>query len=195
METKMIAANSEETVWKRITSDLNKDNSPLEYHVLIYHDVKKVQLDIDIDPGGSFESGFESTTLSAVVPDLHEFKFSIHHHDLVDMVSKLFGMQDVIIGYPEFDNKLIIKTNDAVKIKNIFSDEKTREIFHSLRRFTLHTGSRNIGDTDNKEDFVELTIDRGVLDLDELRRIYKAFVTMLIAIDTVIKDDIIRKAV
>jgi len=187
----MIAANSEETVWKRITSDLNKDSSPLEYHVLIYHDVKKVQLDIDIDPGGGFESGFESTTLSAVVPDLHEFKFSIHHEDLIDMVGKLFGMQDIIIGYPEFDDKLIIKTNDAVKIKNIFSDKKTRQIFQSLRGFTLHTGSRNIGDTDNKEDFVELTIDRGVLDMEELRKIYAAFVNVLIAIDTVVKSDII----
>ena len=191
METKMIAANSEETVWKRITSDLSKDNSPLEYHVLIYHDVKKVQLDIDIDPGGGFESGFESTTLSAVIPHLRQFKFSIHHEDIVDMVGKLFGMQDVVIGYPEFDDKLIIKTNDVVKIKNIFSDEKMREIFQSLRGFTLHTGSRNIGDTDNKEDFVELTIDRGVLDMDELRKIYTAFVTMLIAIDTVIKNDTI----
>jgi hypothetical protein len=191
METKMIAANSEETVWKRITSDLSKDSSPLEYHVLIYHDVKKVQLDIDIDPGGGFESGFESTTLSAVVPDLHEFKFSIHHEDLIDMVGKLFGMQDIIIGYPEFDDKLIIKTNDAVKIKNIFSDKKTRQIFQSLRGFTLHTGSRNIGDTDNKEDFVELTIDRGVLDMEELRKIYAAFVNVLIAIDTVVKSDII----
>jgi len=191
METKMIAANSEETVWKRITSDLSKDSSPLEYHVLIYHDVKKVQLDIDIDPGGGFESGFESTTLSAVVPDLHEFKFSIHHEDLIDMVGKLFGMQDIIIGYPEFDDKLIIKTNDAVKIKNIFSDKKTRQIFQSLKGFTLHTGSRNIGDTDNKEDFVELTIDRGVLDMEELRKIYAAFVNVLIAIDTVVKSDII----
>ena len=191
METKMIAANSEETVWKKITADLERNDPPLQYHVLIYHDVKKVQLDIDVDPGGGFESGFESTTLTAVVPHLYGFKFSIHHEDLIDKVGKLFGMQDIIIGYPEFDNKLIIKTNDGDKVRDIFSDEGIRQMFQSLRGFSLHTGSRNIGDTDNKEDFVELMIDRGVLDLEELRRIYTAFVSMLIAIDTVMKNDII----
>ena len=195
METKMIAANSEETVWKRITADLDKDNPPLQYHVLIYHDVKKVQLDIDIDPGGGFESGFESTSLTAIVPHLHGFKFSIHHEDFIDKVGKLFGMQDVIVGYPEFDDKLIVKTNDAEKIKDVFAEESARGLFQRLTGFVLHTGSRNIGDSDDKEDYVELMIDRGVLDLSELRKIYTAFVNILMAIDVVIKNDVIKDIV
>src|ERR1700744_1084968 len=154
METKMIAANSEETVWKRITADFHRDDFPLQYHVLIYHDVKKVQLDIDIDPGGGFESGFESTTLTAVVPHLQGFKFALHHEDFLGRVGKLFGMQDVKTGYPEFDKKLIIKTNDVAKVKAVFSDEAVRKVFQSKTAFTLHTDSRSINDTDNKEDFI-----------------------------------------
>jgi hypothetical protein len=189
METKMIAANSEETVWKRITADLTTENPPLEYHVLIYHDVHKIQLDIDIDPGGGFESGFETTTLTAVVPDLNGFKFALHHQDFVDIIGKFFGMEDKEIGYPEFDNKMIIKTNDATKTRNIFADATARQLFQSLSAFTVYTGSRNINNTNSKEDFLEFEIDRGLIDIIELRGIYAAFVTILTAIESTMKTE------
>jgi hypothetical protein len=190
METKMIAANNEETVWKRITADLTKENPPLQYHVLIYHDIHKIQLDIDIDPGGGFESGFETTTLTAVVPDLNGFRFALHHEDFLDTIGKFFGLEDKEIGYAEFDNAVIIKTNDVVKTKNIFSDKSARQLFQSLSAFTLHTDTRNINeDTDIKEDFLAFEIDRGILDIIELRRIYTAFAAVLIAIESLVKSN------
>ncbi|HTB51844.1 MAG TPA: hypothetical protein VK718_03640 [Ferruginibacter sp.] len=185
METKMIAANTEETVWKKITADLAVDNPPLEYHVVIYQDAKKVFLDIDIDPGGGFESGYESTMLRASLPDLEGFKFALHHENFIDKVGKLFGMQDVVIGYPEFDKELIIKTNDAIKVKSIFKDKSARQVFQSLSEFTLHTNTKT---NDNDTDFLELVIERGILDTAELRDIYAAFVTVLSAIDPTARD-------
>lgn len=183
----MIAANNEDTVWNRITADLDRDNPPLEYHVLIYHETEKVQLDIDIDPGGGFEGGFESTMFTAVISDLNGFAFALHHQDFVDVIGKFFGMQDVIVGYPEFDKKLIIKTNDGEKVKNIFADEKVRKVFEFLTQFTLHTGRRNINDTDNKEDFITLIIDKGIWDIAELKRLYAAFVSLHTAIELATK--------
>jgi hypothetical protein len=193
METKMIAANSEETVWKRITADLTGENPPLQYHVLIYHDIHKIQLDIDIDPGGGFESGFETTTLTAALPDLDGFRFAVHHQDFLDVIGKFFGLEDKEIGYPEFDTALIIKTNDVEKIKNIFSDKTARQLFQSLTAFTLHTDRRNINeDTEIKEYFLEFEIERGILDIVELRRIYAAFAAVLTAIESIMKKDLVR---
>ncbi|HMG81820.1 MAG TPA: hypothetical protein VK559_02175 [Ferruginibacter sp.] len=185
METKMIAANSEETVWKRITADLTQENPPLQYHVLIYHDIHKVQLDIDIDPGGGFESGFETTTLMAVLPEQNGFKFALHHENFIDTIGKFFGMEDKEIGYAEFDNKIIIKTNDIAKTKNIFADKNSREVFQSLTGFSLHIGNRSIYNESTKEDFLAFEIDRGITDITELRRIYTAFATVLTAIEMI----------
>jgi hypothetical protein len=189
MEPKMIAANSEETVWKRISTDLGGDKTPLQYHVLIYHDTKKVQLDIDVDPGGGFEGGFESTIFTAVVPDLDGFSFALNHEDFVDAIGKFFGMKDSIIGYPEFDEKLIVKTNDPEKVKNIFADESVRQVFQSLTQFTLHTGKRKVNNTDNIENFIILLIDKGIWDIDELRKLYSAFVAVLTSINEIIKKE------
>jgi len=193
METKMIAANSEETVWKRITADLTGENPPLQYHVLIYHDIHKIQLDIDIDPGGGFESGFETTTLTAALPDLNGFRFALHHEDFMDVIGKFFGLEDKEIGYAEFDTALIIKTNDAEKTKNIFSDKTARQVFQSLTAFTLHTDKRNINeDTDIKEYFLEFEIERGIVEVVELRRIYAAFAAVLTAIESMTKKDLVK---
>ncbi len=189
----MIAANNEETVWKRITADLTKENPPLQYHVLIYHDIHKIQLDIDIDPGGGFESGFETTTLTAVLPDLNGFRFALHHEDFLDLIGKLFGLEDKEIGYPEFDNALIIKTNDVEITKSIFSDKSARQLFQSLTAFILHTDKRNINeDTDAKECILEFEIERGIVDIIELRRIYAAFAAVLTAIESIMKKDIVK---
>jgi hypothetical protein len=184
METKMIAANNEETVWKKITADLSVENPPLQYQVLIYHDDKKILLDIDIDPGGGFESGYESTTLTATVHNLNGYKFAVHHEDFLDVVGKFFGMQDVEIGYPEFDKDIIVKTNDTERTKHIFLDEEVRKTFQSLTGFTFNTITKH-----TEEDHLEFTIDKGMLDTAELRKIYTAFVSVLSSIEALEKND------
>ena len=37
-------------------------------------------------------------------------------------------MQDVCVGYPDFDGALIIKGNDEWKLRRLFSDEKIRQL-------------------------------------------------------------------
>src|ERR1700739_216231 len=98
-QTKMISGNNEDEIWQQITAGL-KDDSTLEYHVIIKQQERTVLLDIYIYPGGGFESGYEFTKLTSQILQEHDFRFALHHEDFVDKMGKLLGMEDVIIGYP-----------------------------------------------------------------------------------------------
>lgn len=138
---------------------------------------------IDIDPGGGFESGYTTTLFSAPVQTPDDFELTVHEQGLLEEAGKLFGMQDAIIGYPELDKKLLIKTNDAARVKGLFADETVRDVFQSLQDFTLQVVRRTAGDDDKKESFLELNIEEAIIHPDRLRKIYRAFFRILVLLE------------
>ena len=116
---------------------------------------------IDIDPGGGFETGSAVTFLMAPVALAQDFRLTLHHQGLIDTAGKFFGMEDVVIGYPEFDEALIVKTNDRERTRRIFSDASVRGVFRSLRAFALHLEHGHIAGRKGKQPFLELRTDAG----------------------------------
>src|SRR5438270_11504690 len=98
---KHIKGQTEDEVWKWIDSDLK--DSVLEYHAVIEQGNLQVKLDFDIDPGGGFESGYSYTSFTALVPVTNSLRMAIHRQEVMDELGKFLGMEDVVIGYPEFD--------------------------------------------------------------------------------------------
>ena len=180
---KLITANSNEEIWKQITKDL-KDNE-FTYSVIISMDNRKIYLDIDVDPGGGFEGGYQTTTLRSRLEKAGAFKFALHHQGLLDEIGKFFGMEDIETGYPEFDKKVIVKTNDPSRIKSIFSEEQTRSPFEHFPDFTFHITQHHIDETDKKADFLELTIEEAITDIPTLKSIYNAFTKVLDAVESI----------
>lgn len=179
---KKITGDTTDTLWQQVSADLSDDNV-YEYNVLLVQDGREVELLLDIDPGGGFESGSALTAFSAAVPSEHDFHFALHHQDLIDSAGKFFGMQDVVIGYPEFDKAMIIKTNDRDRMQRIFSEVAVREILQSLRLFSLHLMQHHVAGQKDKLSFLELTIDEGITDPSVLRQLYEAFIRVLKKID------------
>ena len=169
---KIFSGSNEDEIWQQLNDDLSTREDLLEYTAVINQLDHRIILSIEVDPGGGFEGGYELTTLSSVLPE-DDFKFVIHHEGFLDEIGKFFGMQDVEIGYPEFDKKVIVKTNDESKMANVFQDEETRKTFKSLNDYRLgithHNGSR----------MLEFTIDLAIADPIELRKIYHAFINVL----------------
>lgn len=175
-ETKQLSGNTPDDIWQLVAADLS-GKEIYEYNVFLLQDGKKVELDIDIDMGGGFEGGYQSTSFKASIASGHDFRFALHHQGLMDTAGKFFGMEDVVIGYPEFDEALIIKTSDRERVHRIFSDINVRETFQSLRSFTLHLTHFH------KEPFLELIIEEGITDVEALRKLYDAFYKILMAIE------------
>jgi hypothetical protein len=56
------------------------------------------------------------------------FTFTIYRKGLFSELGVLLGMQDVTVGYPEFDEAFVIKGNDEQKLRRLFSNQKIREL-------------------------------------------------------------------
>lgn len=179
----LIIGNSEDEIWKQVSEQFEQSPDPLEYTAVIEHDGHRIALDIDIDLGGGFESGYETTTLTAPLTTSSDFRFAIHEEHFTDEIGKFFGMQDVVTGYDEFDKKLVIRTNDEAKVKEIFTEGSARAVFESLENFSFGIHTHHIADSSQKQPFLELIIETGITDINTLRTIYKAFLSVLTAVD------------
>lgn len=175
----LVKGDSEEQVWQQINEQFAQNPDPLEYTAVIEHGNQRIVLDIDIDLGGGFESGYETTSFAAPLTTSTNFRFAIHEEHFSDEIGKFFGMEDVVIGYEEFDKKLVIKTNDENKLRSVFADASTRAVFQSLHNFTLSITTHETQGGAEKEAFLELSIESGITDLDKLRAVYKAFFSVL----------------
>lgn len=174
--TKQYSGKTTDDIWQQVSADLSGQDV-YEYNVILVQDGRQVELVIDIDPGGGFEGGYQFTSLKAPITSESDFRFALHHKGLIDTVGKFFGMEDVVIGYPEFDETLIVKTSDRERTHRIFSDVNVREIFQSLNSFTLHLTHHY------QEQFLELTIEEGITDAEVLRNLYDAFCKVLSGIE------------
>ena len=56
------------------------------------------------------------------------FRFTIYRRSVFSGIGKWLGMQDVTVGYPEFDDAFIIKGNDEQKLRWLFSNQKIRDL-------------------------------------------------------------------
>ncbi len=180
---KLIIADNADEVWNQIAEDL-KDNE-FTYSAIISIQNRKVYFDIDVDPGGGFEGGYQTTTFKSRLEKAGDFKFALHHQGLLDEIGKFFGMEDIETGYPEFDKKVIVKTNDAAKIKSLFSEKDTRLPFENFTDFTFHITQHHIDETETKADFLELNIEEAIMDIPTLKQIYTAFSTILDALENI----------
>lgn len=182
-----ISGRTQDEVWEKITAQFLDDPDPLEYSAVIEHESRKIALNIDIDLGGGFESGFESTTFAAHLNTSPSFRFAIHEKHFTDEIGKFFGMEDVEIGFEEFDKALIVKTNDTLKLKDIFSDSAVRAVFQSLTDFTFGITHHHASGDLPGEPFLELQIEHGITNVERLRQIYNAFYSVLAKVDAFVK--------
>jgi len=177
-----ISGNSEQEIWQVIESDLSS-NDLLDYDVLIHQGDKKIYFSIEIDLGGGFEGGYELTRLKAPVSVNDNLRFAVHHEGFVDELGKFLGIEDVEIGYPDLDDKVIIKTNDAKKVLDIFEEQRVRQVFANLQSFDLAIHHHTDHDTGISQKSLELNIDEGDTDPAALREIYHSFYQILTGLE------------
>lgn len=56
------------------------------------------------------------------------FHFTVYRQGIFSEVGKWFGMQDVTVGFEDFDRDFVIKGNDEEKLRRMFSSQKIREL-------------------------------------------------------------------
>jgi len=84
----------------------------------------------------TYEAGdqYTSTTYTRMrAPYVHRdgFRFAVHRKTMLSGLGKLLGMQDIQVGYPDFDPDFIIKANDEFKARELFANARIRQLIQS----------------------------------------------------------------
>lgn len=177
--SKVISGDNEEEIWEEIERQFSENPDPFEYNVIIENQGRSISISIDVDMGGGFEGGYATTSITAQLEKVDGFRFALHHQGFIDQMGKFLGMEDVEIGYEDFDEKLIVKTNDVPRLKSILSDAAIRDKIQNFPEFDFHISHHTSVNTEVEAAFLELTIDDAILDPQELRDIYITFITVL----------------
>lgn len=76
-------------------------------------------------------SGNSSTTytrMRAPYVNADGFRFTIYRKSIFSGLGKLFGMQDIEIGEPLFDDEFIVKGSDESRVRELFANARLREL-------------------------------------------------------------------
>jgi len=178
---KILRGDSEEEIWSQLQEDV-KDDIPFvdNYEVVVKQQDTTVQISIEIDFGGGFESGFESTTFVSQLYLAKPFHFLLQREGFLVEVGKLLGMEDVEIGDLEFDERVRIKTNDVDRIKQVLHGQENKTFIQSWESYELSLSS----DTDDPHILVfKLQLEEAIVNPTELRTYYHVFRSLLKEID------------
>ena len=167
-KTKLFTGNSEAEIWQQVAADMQQEGEILTYTALLNQNGQETLLNIDIDLGGGFESGFSTTMFRVKIPHPVFLQFNIHEQDLLNEVGKIFGMEDIKLGYPEFDAAFIVQTNQPETVRALFADEDIRHMLlkHPDAKLKLQA------DDDATGSWLEFTKEDAIVDPAELREVY-----------------------
>ena len=72
------------------------------------------------------QSTITYTRMRAPYVNPSRFHFAIYPEGFFAKIGKVFGMQDVVVGFPEFDDRYIIKGNDDSFLRQLFASSELR---------------------------------------------------------------------
>lgn len=76
-------------------------------------------------------TGKSSTTytrMRAPFINFDNFYFKIYRSGIFSELGKMLGMEDIDIGYEDFDENFVIKSNSVDKVRELFSNESIRAL-------------------------------------------------------------------
>lgn len=133
-------------------------------------------------PAGKVHVHVPHTRMRAPFPNPTGFRFSIHRASVFSALGTLLGMQDIDVGYPEFDKEFVIKSNDESTVRSLFDSEQLRALIAAQPKFQLCIqndegwfGTKYPPDVD----VLIFDVAAKIRDVDRLRGIYDVFAETL----------------
>jgi len=125
---------SQDEVWRLLSSEIGGEfiDGGFWKGDIVTARVKDWMVTMDTYRVSTGKSSTTYTRIRAPYVNKDGFRFTIYKEGLFGKIGKLFGMQDIQVGYPEFDKKYIIKGNDDYKVQMLFSNPQIRELIKFL---------------------------------------------------------------
>ncbi len=177
-ERRTIIAGDIDGAWSQMLPDFETGSGMHDYHVSVQTLLHTIEVDIVSSPGGGYEGGYGNTRIHSFIAAHPGFVFVMYPEDFLNRIGKLFGLQDIKLGYKEFDDNVIVKTNNKEKLKAILGDFEVRSVMETLSGYSFKLDDHE----DNSNHYLDLTIQRAVTDPGEFRQIFTAFQVVLNAV-------------
>jgi hypothetical protein len=133
--------------------------------------------------GRSFETQY--TRIRMEFKSRDDLQFRLTHQYLVDIIGKIFGLQDIRIGDKLFDRSFLIKGNDEFKVQALFSNKAIKNLILSQRDVHLQLlKGEGVYDEPIQEGnsmlyYLSTTMIKNREDLNTLLKLYKEVIDQL----------------
>ncbi len=121
---------SREEIWRQFCSQTGANYVARGFwkggKVEAVHGQWTVTLDIYVVNNGEYSTSYTRMRAPYVNPD--GFSFTIYRKGIFTALGKWLGMQDVTVGFEDFDRDFVIQGNDEQKLRRLFSSKKIREL-------------------------------------------------------------------
>jgi hypothetical protein len=121
---------SKKEIWRSLSDQIGsefKDGGFFSEDKVVAR-VKDWTLTLDTYTVSTGKTSITYTRMRAPYVNKDGFRFKIYRKGVFSEIGKMFGSQDVEIGFPEFDEDFIIKGNDEQKLRSLFANNKIREL-------------------------------------------------------------------
>jgi hypothetical protein len=172
------SAPTEDALWQQVSTDLGQQPDLFEYRAQLLQGGYELELNIDIDLGGGFESGQATTTLTALVPGNPALRFALHEQEWVHELGKLLGLTDVELGDPALDAAFIITTNAPSALRHLLL--QTPDARQMLLRYpTMRLALAPPSSEPDAPLHLTFALDAALTEPEELRAVYHLLLSLL----------------
>ena len=175
---------SQGEIWKQLSAELGAQFVEGGFlksdKVRAVHGEWTVTLDKYVVSTGKVTVVYTRMRAPYVNPD--GFRFKVYRKGVFSDLGKLFGMQDVEVGHPDFDRDFIIKGTDEGKLRQLFANARIRELIAGQKdiNFSVRDDEGWFGATfpEGVDELVFLVV--GIIkDVDRLKHLYELFAETL----------------
>jgi len=175
---------SKKEVWQQLSNEINADyieggffkGGVVKAHVdnwIVLFDTYSV---------GSSNNVRTYTRIRAPFKNMDSFYFKIYRKGLFSDLGKFLGMQDISVGYGEFDEDFIIKGNNEALLAKLFSNKKIRELLEQQKSIYLEVKDDDgffISHFPSNVDELYFVVNGVIRDIERLKDLYELFAEVL----------------
>jgi hypothetical protein len=121
---------SKEEVWRQLSKEIGAeyiDRGVWKGNKVVAK-TKEWTITLDTYTVSTGKSHVTFTRIRAPYVNADGFRFKIYRKGIFSAIGKYFGMQDIEVGYPDFDRDFIIKGTDESKLRSLFNNATIRQL-------------------------------------------------------------------
>ena len=188
---------SKNEIWSQIAAEVGgefkKDGAMKSGGIRCQHQQWELILDTFVVSNGKSSTPY--TRMRAPFVNKDDLYFKIYRKSIFTGIRSFFGMHDIEIGDPYFDDEFVIKGNNAQKIRELLADPQLKDLMNRQPRISLEIkDDEGFFGTRFPEGVDQLVFQAvGVMkDVENVKEIFELFAVVLerlVRIDSAYEDD------